>query len=265
MRERDHVLVFGAATIFGSRLVERLVERRMPVIAVDDLRIGAIENLSRALDSGITTFVYARTLDDPDIVRSALVDARCGDIAIVHHCADPATVDIAVEIAAERRARSIVAVRAAGFEVSSCARLPTCVTLLHGIYGPHVFETALLGRMFEAALRREPVPAREGAVMPPLTYIDDAVDAMLAAMSRTEYGIFDVAAVRNVLEEDVAASLAAMCGSRVAVEPGDHPDDPGSRWRPTFPEPSGWVPRVSLHDGLRRTWRALAAEMILAH
>lgn len=77
------VLVTGGASFIGSHLVDKLLERGVPIVrVVDNLSSGKLENIQKHLDSGRVHFILADLLDQED-----LQDALRDKIDIVFHLA----------------------------------------------------------------------------------------------------------------------------------------------------------------------------------
>jgi len=139
------------------------------------------------------------------------------------------------------------------------------VLRLTNTYGPRMrikdARQTFLGVWVRAVLEGRRFEVWEGEQLRDLTYVDDAVDALLlAAMTaKAEGGIFNIGGGRRVALKRLADALvAAHGGGGYSIEPfpatrkridiGDyHADDR------RFRRITGWKPRVVLKDGLART------------
>ncbi|MFD9219679.1 NAD-dependent epimerase/dehydratase family protein [Streptomyces sp. NPDC060064] len=71
--DRPKYLVTGGAGFIGSHLVDALLARGEPVVALDDLSTGRLENLAHAREQGNFQFIHGSVLDAPlvdDLVRA---------------------------------------------------------------------------------------------------------------------------------------------------------------------------------------------------
>ena len=90
-------------------------------------------------------------------------------------------------------------------------------------------------------------------------YVDDVVDALIAASRRADLGgeTLDVGSGRLVTVRALAEELAGIVGTDLRPVFGARPDRPNEVVRAADVERTkrvlGWEPRVSLVDGLRRT------------
>ncbi|TWA82770.1 nucleoside-diphosphate-sugar epimerase [Azospirillum brasilense] len=93
-----------------------------------------------------------------------------------------------------------------------------------------------------------------------LTYIDDVLDALIAAAETagtapegTHHACF-VLGEESPTVRDLVALIVAETGCRIDVAWGAHPEHPRQPPEPWLdaPRPPGWSPRVPLAEGLRR-------------
>jgi CDP-paratose 2-epimerase len=142
--------------------------------------------------------------------------------------------------------------------------LRTLVLRMSCVYGPHQFGTEDQGwvaHFLLRALRREPITIfGDGRQVRDLLYVDDLVDALVAAearMPRLTGRPFNLggtprhsASLRQVLGE-----IAELCGEAPTLEWAD--------WRPgdqryytsdtrAFARETGWRPQVGISEGLKR-------------
>lgn len=89
--ERPKYLVTGGAGFIGSHLVDALLARGEPVVALDDLSTGRLENLASARGQDNFRFVHGSVLD------AALVDELVRDCDCVLHLAAAVGVKLIVE------------------------------------------------------------------------------------------------------------------------------------------------------------------------
>lgn len=80
----QRVLITGAAGFIGSHLTDRLLERGLEVIGIDDLSSGSRANLASALRKPRFRFVEGDLLD-PGAIRQVL--GKCA--SVFHLAADP--------------------------------------------------------------------------------------------------------------------------------------------------------------------------------
>ena len=160
-----------------------------------------------------------------------------------------------------------------------------------GLYGPG--DTALLPRLLRAA-RQRPLPLmRDGSAATDLTYIDDVVDAVLAAMHAPSPAarVFNISGGQALSIRTVAEQAAAKAGIEIrwqrlpwsAVRAVTLLNEALHAILPGRPEPSvtaygaglfafrqtldisrardmlGWEPRVTFEEGLERTFAEQAA------
>jgi UDP-glucose 4-epimerase len=144
--------------------------------------------------------------------------------------------------------------------------LRTCVLRLTNTYGPRMrvrdARQTFLGVWLMNVLRgREIEVWGDGSQLRDLTYVDDAVRAlMLAAVDESVVGgVFNVGGDRSISLRELAELVVAQHGSgsyrlvpfppdRLAIDIGDYvADDAEIRAR------LGWQPTVSLEDGIART------------
>ncbi|WP_405878059.1 GDP-mannose 4,6-dehydratase [Streptomyces sp. NBC_01136] len=89
--ERQKYLITGGAGFIGSHLVDALVARGEPVVVLDDLSTGRLENLATAREQGHFQFVHGSVLDAP------LVDKLMRECSVVVHLAAAVGVKLIVE------------------------------------------------------------------------------------------------------------------------------------------------------------------------
>ena len=143
--------------------------------------------------------------------------------------------------------------------------IKSAVLRLTNTYGPRMrikdARQTFLGVWLRAVLEGRPFEVWEGEQLRDLTYVDDAVDALLLAAAATEAegGAFNIGGGRRIAVKRLADALVAANGggdyaikpfpeARKRIDIGDyHADDR------LFRRATGWKPRVALNDGLTRT------------
>ncbi|MDE2228183.1 MAG: NAD-dependent epimerase/dehydratase family protein [Alphaproteobacteria bacterium] len=143
--------------------------------------------------------------------------------------------------------------------------IKSSVLRLTNTYGPRMRikdgHQSFLGAWLRAVLEGAPFEVWEGEQLRDLTYVDDAVDALLlaAAVSEAEGGVFNIGGGRRVTLKRLADAVIIANGAgdytiepfpaaRKRIDIGDyHADDR------LFRRVTGWKPRVALKDGLART------------
>lgn len=317
------VLVTGASGFLGAHVMARLAALGTPALGIgrDARRCAALEAAGHPvlrLDLS-QPFATARALEGVDaIVHCAALSAPFGRLADFETANVTATGNL-VDFARRQGVRRFVHIssptvcfayrdqlgvreeaalpppvnhyartKRQGEEIVLAApEIGPVVLRPRGLYGPG--DRTLLPRLLQVA-RQRPLPLfRDGKARIDLTYIDDVVDAVLAALSAGSTGegqIFNVSGGEVVLVRDIAEAACARAG----VQP---------RWRkmplwpamltaglaetvaellPGRPEPPvtryglglfayaqslniakaarilGWAPKVSFEEGLGRTF-----------
>lgn len=139
------------------------------------------------------------------------------------------------------------------------------VLRLTNTYGPRMrikdARQTFLGVWVRAVLEGRRFEVWEGEQLRDLTYVDDAVDALLlaATTAKAEGGIFNIGGGRRVALKRLADALVAAHGdgdysiepfpaTRKRIDIGDyHADDR------QFRRVTGWKPQIALKEGLART------------
>lgn len=128
------------------------------------------------------------------------------------------------------------------------------------VYGPRQRPDMGFHRFFEAARRGEVVTVYgDGAQTRDFTYVDDAVSATLASLTRDVQEIaYNVGGGHRVALNDVLAAVERVTGRRierrhVEAQKGDPRDT--SADTSLARRDLGYEPRTSLEEGLERQWR----------
>lgn len=142
--------------------------------------------------------------------------------------------------------------------------MPVVVLRPFIVYGPGQQPGMLIPSLMEALVRREPFPMTAGEQTRDFVYVDDVVDAILAASvaDGAEGEVFNVCSgeerrIRDLAEE--AVRVAGAAGDALGI--GALPYRQNEVWRLVGSNEKarrtlGWSPRVRLEEGLRRTWDA---------
>ncbi|WP_345602361.1 NAD-dependent epimerase/dehydratase family protein [Pseudonocardia adelaidensis] len=145
------------------------------------------------------------------------------------------------------------------------AQLPLVVMRLGMVYGPDDPHTTRLVPYVVDSLLRGVAPAlSSGARRLDWVYVDDVVDALLAAAVEPDAlgRVLDIGTGELASIRDAVSLIADVVGARVAPMWGRLPDRPGDRDFVADPEPAqeylGWRARTSLRTGIERTvgWHA---------
>lgn len=134
-------------------------------------------------------------------------------------------------------------------------RVPTTSLRLFTVYGPRQRPDMAFSRLVRAALDGEPFPLYgDGTQRRDFTYVDDVVDAFVAAAERDWSGVANIGGGAPVTLLEAIGILEELCGP-IALSPRER--QPGDS-RETFADISaaevalGYRPTVSLYDGLAR-------------
>jgi UDP-glucose 4-epimerase len=147
-----------------------------------------------------------------------------------------------------------------------------CALRLTNTYGPGMrvkdARQTFLGVWIRNAIQGKPILVYgDGSQVRDFNYVDDAVDALLAAAAdaRSEGKVFNLGSEEVIGLKALAQKLIAVLGSgtfevvpfppeRKAIDIGDYYSD-FSKIRAEL----GWSPKVALHDGLQTTLRYYSA------
>ncbi|MFD7229313.1 NAD-dependent epimerase/dehydratase family protein [Streptomyces sp. NPDC059881] len=173
MTDHPKYLVTGGAGFIGSHLVDALLARGGPVVVLDDLSTGRVQNLAGARERGNLQFVHGSVLDEP------LVDKLVGECDRVVHLAAA----VGVKLIVEQPLRSFT-VNTKGTEtvIEAAYRHGRHVTLASTseIYGKN--SSGPLTEMSDRVLGSPSVPRWSYSTA-------KAVDEILAELYRREYGL----------------------------------------------------------------------------
>ena len=146
------------------------------------------------------------------------------------------------------------------------ARLQVVTVKFFETYGPKDRRPKLINLLMKAALTGTPIGISPGEQFVDLVHVDDAANACLAAANfvRTAHSsiqsIYAVTSGSPLQLRDLVDRIGEIIGKEVPVEWGKR----GYRWREMM-EPwdiaatvPGWVPAVSLDDGIRALWLSLS-------
>lgn len=206
--------------------------------------------LDRARQAGIAGFVLAST---------AAVYGDNGSAPITEDALPrPASVYAASKAAAEAAVQGFMAQ----------FRFPGVILRLGNVYGPELDERAVWGRVLGQALRREDIRVRCLHPVRDYLHVEEAAEAILrtaAALPLAPPAIVNAGTGRGASVRDWAEAVAAWAEEVLHFRPRifeDAPDDPASCLVldvRKLERLTGWAPRLSLREGLRRVGTALLA------
>lgn len=148
--------------------------------------------------------------------------------------------------------------------------LPAAVVRYSNVFGPGQSPSnpycGVIARFFEAARAGRALQVHgDGQQTRDFTYVDDAVEATLAAAvhPRAVGEVFNVGTGFETAVNGLAEAVRQVSGCAVPIEHVDRRDIDNIRRRVLNIEKIRrtlhWVPQVTLHQGLRRTWEWLNA------
>jgi nucleoside-diphosphate-sugar epimerase len=127
------------------------------------------------------------------------------------------------------------------------------------VYGPTQSPYFLIPYVILRAIANEPIALTGGTQNRDFVYIDDVVDAFVAAADGEVSGeTFNVSTDAGILVRDVVATIVSVAGSRSEVVLGARPYSAHELWSSSGSYTKiegrlGWSPRTLLQDGLAVT------------
>ncbi len=151
--------------------------------------------------------------------------------------------------------------------------LRSCALRLTNTYGPRMrvkdARQTFLGVWVKALVEGTPIDVWGGDQLRDFTYVDDVVDALLAAALAEQVNgrVFNLGGTPVISLKDLAELMVRLHGGgrvqvrefpsdRKRIDIGDYYSDDSA-----FRETVGWRPQISLEEGLRRTLDYYAAHL----
>jgi nucleoside-diphosphate-sugar epimerase len=162
---------------------------------------------------------------------------------------------------------SKVAAWLCGRALATLLGLPLTNLRLFHVYGPGEAPGRLIPHLHERLSRGLPAPLTGGQQVRDLVYIDDVIDALLAAASLPPASrpiAYNVCSGEPVTIRQIGETVAErMHAPQSLLRWGELPYRPGEPMRAVgdnrrFTHATGWRPRVGLEDGIARTLVSLS-------
>lgn len=137
--------------------------------------------------------------------------------------------------------------------------LPTTSLRYFTVYGPRQRPDMAFHKFLKAAHDNEPISVYgDGHQTRDFTYISDAIDANLKAMSLPEHGnVFNIGGAERSSVLDVLTTIENVTGQAIKINYlPKQPGDPMHTWADISEAQRklGYDPKVKLEDGLAREW-----------
>ena len=203
-------------------------------LTLDSLLISAVNLLIAATEQGASRV----------ILPGSLVEPADGDAEL-----SPTSPYVAAKWAASAYARMF----------HFLYKTPVVIVRLAYIYGPGQPEGRLISYVIRSLLAQQAPRLSSGQFEADWTYIDDAVDGLIAVARSPEIDgrTIDIGTGAITSARDVVLLAVELFGKDVALEFGAVPDRPSDRTRGADVEGTrrvlGWSPSIDLREGLRRT------------
>jgi len=244
----DRASIHSALRAFHPEVVYHLASEPDAAESADHMQAclesnaqGSVNNLLASIESGARLFVFA---DSSKVYGNGPVPFRAEQ-------SENAICSYAIAKAAGWRLCSVLATRA---QIKIVGLRPTF------IYGPRQ-NFNLLSYVEQAARKGQPIGIQGGSQTRDLLYIEDAVRCFACVMHASPAwgrslpigGGFEIKIV------DLCRKILDALGCQVDVYEDAHPVRPTEIWRSycdnsDIGQYAGWAPRISLHEGLRRTF-----------
>ena len=143
---------------------------------------------------------------------------------------------------------------------TSSGLLSAAAVMISDTYGPGDLRPKVLNLIRRAALAQTPLDLTSGRQLYDAVYIDDAVQGFMQAAAALDGGpghhFFQLFHEAPRSLRDTAALMLQVNNIAPELNWGARPDPPNMPERPCriYPPPPGWVPKISLAEGLERFW-----------
>ncbi len=143
----------------------------------------------------------------------------------------------------------------------SLYNLDARIVRIFNTYGPRMrsHDGRVVPTFIMQALAGEPLTVfGDGKQTRSLCYVDDLIEGIMrfAALDDPPYAVVNLGNDAELTVNDIAATIARLCGVELRTEHRDLPPDDPSRRRPDLTrarEMLAWQPKTTLEDGLRAT------------
>lgn len=290
----ERVLVTGASGFIGSHLARRLVHEGYDVVALvrptSDLwrladvleslelvatdlqerpRIGAVDSVFHLAAAGVRPDGDPRELVGTNVAGTIAAlelagEARAGRFLYCGSCFEYGPGERHREDALPRPISHYGAAKAAGWLFAEAwgraggGGVRVVSVRPFTVYGPYEASYRLVPSISLGVARREPVELTAGHQSRDFVYVDDAVDAMVAAVRRGAVGTFNICTGISTSVRDLATQLASLAGGDAELRFGDLPTR-AAEFPTLSGDPShmtdvlGWTAQTGLEEGLRQT------------
>lgn len=276
----SRALVTGATGFIGKWLVEGLRERGVKVhVFRGDITDQAIVEQEVAEAQPETVFhlaAYGTFGHEKDVQRminvnvtgtyhllSAAAESGCKAFVFVASAKEyaPSRVPITEEVPLSPWDEYAVTKAAATFYcrlVAEKSDMAASVLRLSPVYGPGDSPNRFVLTAVRAAFDSTPFTISVGSLVRNFTYIDDIVEAFLAASVRLgeTYEEFNIGSHEAHSFEDILAAIERVTGKKIARVAAPYSGGGDDSWVLSNSKAQrllGWQPRISLEEGMRRT------------
>lgn len=130
------------------------------------------------------------------------------------------------------------------------------------VYGPYEEPTRFVPTIINALIRQTPIKLTPGDQRRDFIYIDDLVDAYLAAMQNAKHiagHVLNIGTGKEYTNDEVVAALFDVTGKKTSIQKGAFPSRlwDTSHWVADISRAKGflrWRPQYTLASGLKKTY-----------